>query len=617
MAAVILPIPKQHYTGIAGLPLVGGKVYTFAAGTSTPKATYTDEAATTPQPNPIILNSRGEPASAIYWSGAYKVELRDALNNLIYTVDNINSDPTGFSSFLTTIMSSAGSAIVGFIQAGVGAIARFVQDKLRESVSAEDYYNAADGAAADTLAIQRAITYLVSVGGGRLELTKNTYTLTGVAGADGQLNGILIPFTGGLDAGATSTSIEIVGKSRDTKLLAGSNNMNVIRLSAAYCSIRNLAIHANGQTGVTGLAMIPENTSAPANQSQQSFNQIENLFIYQCADGITLQCGGIGGAYYNKFSNIHIHGGSLNGTRCLYLKTGVGGGTPSNVNRNQFYSVRMGYANTGVDLESGDTNSFFGCSAEGISIGNLPNATPTAIIVDNVDGHGRGNEHNRFISFTAEACTRDLDCQNARTVFDDCLIDGSKMILSAAFADSGTMIGNYDRSVTPTIEDGRVSNGGTLPVGMSATDYEVGATSGGFPIVEKGGKFKAFTLTAANVQGIDSIADARSFYQYSNGYVEWGFRFAFNPTATNSIIRVTAPKTAHLALYAQFATLQPLLIPVAIVAGATQTVGFARFNFNAGTEGQFLEILLPGATLWDNTAGDNNQVHVNIIYKAV
>jgi hypothetical protein len=51
--------------------------------------------APSPQANPIVLNTRGEPASPIYWSGAYKVEVRDALGNLIYTVDNYNTDPAG------------------------------------------------------------------------------------------------------------------------------------------------------------------------------------------------------------------------------------------------------------------------------------------------------------------------------------------------------------------------------------------------------------------------------------------------------------------------------------------------------------------------------------------
>lgn len=93
--ASLLPTGKQAYLDNGGIPLVGGKLYTFQAGTSTPKLTYSDQAGTVPNTNPVILNARGE--AQIFWSGSYKVELRDALDNLIWSVDNIvesNADIT-------------------------------------------------------------------------------------------------------------------------------------------------------------------------------------------------------------------------------------------------------------------------------------------------------------------------------------------------------------------------------------------------------------------------------------------------------------------------------------------------------------------------------------------
>lgn len=157
MTTSLMPLPKQHYTGVAGIPLIGGKVYTYEAGTTTPKQTFTDAAGTTPQANPIILNSRGEPASPIYWDGNYKVEVRDALNNLIYTVDNYNSDPFGISN----LVSSSGSSLIGFIQSGVGAVGRTLQDKCRESISLADFLPSGyvtDGSIDYAIQINRAIT---------------------------------------------------------------------------------------------------------------------------------------------------------------------------------------------------------------------------------------------------------------------------------------------------------------------------------------------------------------------------------------------------------------------------------------------------------------------------
>ena len=54
------------------------------------------------------------------------------------------------------VAASAGSSLLGFIQAGVGAILRTVQDKLRESVSVLDFGADATGVADSTAAVQAA-----------------------------------------------------------------------------------------------------------------------------------------------------------------------------------------------------------------------------------------------------------------------------------------------------------------------------------------------------------------------------------------------------------------------------------------------------------------------------
>lgn len=51
---------------INGVPAAGAKLFTYAAGSSTKQTTYTDEAGTIPQTNPIILDSRGEPTQPIW-----------------------------------------------------------------------------------------------------------------------------------------------------------------------------------------------------------------------------------------------------------------------------------------------------------------------------------------------------------------------------------------------------------------------------------------------------------------------------------------------------------------------------------------------------------------------
>ena len=75
-----------------GDPLVGGKLYTYAAGTSTPKATYEDYGLLTANTNPVVLDSRGE--ATVFMSGSYKFILKDSADVTIWTIDYINEAPT-------------------------------------------------------------------------------------------------------------------------------------------------------------------------------------------------------------------------------------------------------------------------------------------------------------------------------------------------------------------------------------------------------------------------------------------------------------------------------------------------------------------------------------------
>jgi len=88
--AGLTPSPKQQIFGTDGLPLVGGKIYTYAGGTSTPIATYTDSTAGTANTNPIILDSYGQANIWLINTTTYKFVVKDANDVLLYTVDNIS-----------------------------------------------------------------------------------------------------------------------------------------------------------------------------------------------------------------------------------------------------------------------------------------------------------------------------------------------------------------------------------------------------------------------------------------------------------------------------------------------------------------------------------------------
>ena len=133
MTAALTPVPKIQFFANDGTPLVGGKLYTYAAGTTTPLATYVSYAGTTANTNPVILDSRGE---ADVWldNALYKLALYDADNALIWTVDNISSVNSGiftgpvsgttgtFSGALTAASGAFSGAVSGTTGAFSGAL---------------------------------------------------------------------------------------------------------------------------------------------------------------------------------------------------------------------------------------------------------------------------------------------------------------------------------------------------------------------------------------------------------------------------------------------------------------------------------------------------------------
>jgi hypothetical protein len=87
-----------------GDPLVGGKLFTYAAGTTTPQVTYTSSSGGTPNSNPIILNAGGRVPSEIWLTDglAYKFVLYSSTDQLIGSWDNIIGINSNFVNFVTS-----------------------------------------------------------------------------------------------------------------------------------------------------------------------------------------------------------------------------------------------------------------------------------------------------------------------------------------------------------------------------------------------------------------------------------------------------------------------------------------------------------------------------------
>lgn len=103
--ATVVEFLLAGFTDNSGQPLASGKVYTYAAGTTTPKAVYVDSLEATEEANPVILDSNGR--KQIYANGAYKFVIKDSSDVTLYTLDNLYFNTGYGATFLGTTTGAA------------------------------------------------------------------------------------------------------------------------------------------------------------------------------------------------------------------------------------------------------------------------------------------------------------------------------------------------------------------------------------------------------------------------------------------------------------------------------------------------------------------------------
>lgn len=94
-----------------GKPLSGGKLYTYAAGTTTPATTYTSASGSTAHSNPIVLDAAGRVPGGEIWlttGVAYKFVVNTSTGTLIGTYDNIR----GYGSFAVQDFTGTGTQTI-------------------------------------------------------------------------------------------------------------------------------------------------------------------------------------------------------------------------------------------------------------------------------------------------------------------------------------------------------------------------------------------------------------------------------------------------------------------------------------------------------------------------
>jgi hypothetical protein len=324
-----------------GVILSGGKIYTYAAGTTTPQATYTSASGVTPHANPIILDSAGRVPGGEIWLTdglVYKFVIETATSILLGTYDNITGVNSNFVNYTVqeeVITATAGQTVFNLTTInytpGTNSLTVYI-DGVNQYVG--DSYLETDS---------NTVTFTSGVHvGGEVKFTTAIQTTTGAV--DASIVSYDPPYTGGVvtnveaklaqyvsvkDFGATGDGVtddtaEIqaaitacAGGNRllfpagdylvtsslvvpstsylegapGAAILAGANSLTVFTTSGftTGISFNSLAVQGNSRTGVTAFNL----------SNVQFHSQLDNINVFECAKGIVLDAVCIGIAIRN------------------------------------------------------------------------------------------------------------------------------------------------------------------------------------------------------------------------------------------------------------------------------------------------------------------------------
>lgn len=545
--------PNAIFQGLTtnGLPLSGGKVFTFTAGTSTPLNTFTDSAGGTPNANPTILNSSGQ--AIIYWNGVYKVTVKDSLDNTLYTYDNL--DLRNVSGALAADLSittdiTKGAALIGFDGTTLDQFFKLRSPRIVVSISAlrgldktryqhawvEGYYASGDGGggayyfdAADTTSADNNGTIIVASDGGRWKLEYNGFVSAKQFGAKGDntqddttflqkmldIGGVYFIPAGTYKITATLkfklSSTKFIGNGRDTVTLnytgttgpVFSNNVSATT-TLLWCELSRMKITA---TAMTTTKIIVEWAS-------MQHGQLNELFLFGpntvASWGLNISSiWTVTEATYNVVRDIYVSncelgirfsdGGNSNQVIGGRIQPSVSGGYAIAANATVFgrvsnlsiYGVGMefpGNISNGVTLTNVEGTVINGCRFEGLNVGVTIDATCKTIQV--------ARKGNYFASITTPivADAREVE----PTILAQATFDGT----------SGTVTGKA-RGCTIT----RTAVGAytvTFDVAMRNAEYVVQVSSSG---AIKGVLGKTTTTTTLFTQTIALVAQDHAFVE--------------------------------------------------------------------------------------------------------
>jgi hypothetical protein len=198
MASVLLsPVGNgQQFFDNTGVPLSGGLIYTYQAGSSTPLTTYTTNNGTVPNTNPIILDAAGRTPNEVWLQTgySYKFVLQTSAGVTLQTLDNLY--PILQNSAATTNPFTAGMIIIW--SGSIGSIP-----------TGWVLCNGSNGTPdlRDRFVIAAGSTYAVGATGGTADaiVVAHTHTATSVVTDPGHIHSVNASSSAGSSAFGTSS----------------------------------------------------------------------------------------------------------------------------------------------------------------------------------------------------------------------------------------------------------------------------------------------------------------------------------------------------------------------------------------------------------------------------
>ena len=334
MPSTIANSPRFKFLDANGSPAAYHLLYTYAAGSLTPKPTWKNQDQSTANTNPITLDAKGECLLWLDSGQEYKFVLKTPLGSVISTDDNISG---AYYALSKDIEASTGSSLVGFVQSGAGAVKTDVQTELRQRVSVFQYGAIGDGVANDTAAIQACYSVnparIIDHGSGHTFLVSETLVLSDnstYAGAS-TIKGVGIH--GAIIDGSGKSNVVIDGLNVDGNKAAsgsyhgiqldGGSNNKILR--SRVINTLQAGIRAGNETNTTIDSNTVENCGA------DGYTDNHGIMIYATtgpASGVKVINNGVSGAYRKgiatyagdsgvlsnvQISNNHVSGCGLGG----------------------------------------------------------------------------------------------------------------------------------------------------------------------------------------------------------------------------------------------------------------------------------------------------------------